>query len=114
GHVPLPQRPEGLRPPRTAGLSVATRRLTEDPLQVFDARPFAPLELGDALVPAERREVHGRTGLRRVPIRVKSDVVLLERFDDVLPAATLEGARLFADDLKGGADAFAGEEIRDV
>src|SRR5262245_22137417 len=114
GYAPLPQRPERLRPPRAPRLAVTARRLAEDALEILDARPFATLELGHALVPAERREVHRRAGLRRVPVGVEANLVFLECVDDVLPAAAFERAGLFADDLESGADALAAEPVGNV
>jgi bifunctional DNA-binding transcriptional regulator/antitoxin component of YhaV-PrlF toxin-antitoxin module len=60
--------------------------------------PFAPLELGHALVPAERRAVLRGRRVDAVEVGVVADLVLLERVDDVRAAAALEGPRLLVHD----------------
>src|SRR6185312_10447779 len=55
GHAPAPHGAERLRRPGTARLAVATRLLPENPFDVAQALPLAALELGHAIVPAERR-----------------------------------------------------------
>src|SRR5207302_1336785 len=94
-----------------AGLAVTARGDAEDPLHVLAPGAFAAVELGDAVVPAEVREVHRRAGLDAVPVGVVADLVPLERADDVPAAAAFKGTGLLADDLERGPDLEAGEQV---
>src|SRR5439155_22851313 len=100
--------------PRAARLAVTAGGDAEDALDVVVTGSFAAVELGHAFVPAQVGEVHGRAGLHAVIIGVVADLVFLQGGDDVGPVAPLQRARLFADDLEGGAHAFAGQEVGDV
>ena len=83
-HAPLLHGAVALRPPRAARLAVAGGGLAEDALHVVAALALAAVELGHALVPAERRQVHRRAGLDAVPIGVKPDLMSLQGGDDVV------------------------------
>src|SRR5207302_5173762 len=99
-----------LRPPRAARLPIARRRDAEDAFHIVITGLFAAIELSYAVVPAERGQVHRRRRMDAVPVRMKADLVFLERFDDVIAAAALEAAGPFADDLEDRADQFTGQE----
>ncbi len=106
-HAPLTHGPKRLRSPGAAGLAVAGRRRAKDALHIRAARPFTPVELGDAVIPAQVRQIHGRAGLNAMEVGVVADLVLLQGRDDVGAFALFQGAGLLADDLEGRPDVFA-------
>ena len=112
-HAPLAHRAIRLRPPRAAGLAVAGRRLPEDALDVIEAGLLAALELGDAVVPGEIRQIQRRRWLGAVEVGVIADLVLLERRDDIGPLALLQHPRLLADHLEGRTHAAGRQDLGD-
>ncbi len=111
-HAPLAHGTITLRTPRTAGLSVARRRLAENALDIGPPRPLAPIELAHAFVPAELRQIQGGTGLDAVPIGVITDLMFLQCRDRVRSLAPLQRSRFLANHLESRAHSFAAEEVR--
>src|SRR5260221_1517128 len=106
------QRQVGLRRPGRAWLPIANRSDTEDAADVGGAGRFPALEFIGALDKPKPAQIHGWGRLNAVKIGVIPDVVGAERANDVAAAARFEGARLFAHYLERGADAHAGQVVR--
>ena len=78
---------------------------------VGTASAFTAVELRHAFIPAQTREIHRRRRLGAVIVGVIADLVFLQGGDHVGSLALFQRARLLADDLEGGANALAGEEV---
>ncbi len=111
-HAPFSHGPKRLRAPRTARLTVTSRCHAEDALHVVETRPLAAIEFRNPFIPAEVRQVHGRSGLNAMPVGVIADFMLLERFNHIRAAATLQSASFLAHDFESRFDVLLGQKFR--
>ena len=98
--------------PRAARLPVGARRHPEDSGHVLDPLFFAPPELGAPVFPTRVLQVDGDGRLLAMRVRVIADVVPFQGGNHILPAAPLEHARLFTDDLERRVDVQLGQQVR--
>ena len=102
----------GLRRPGASGLPVGDRRCTKDPLHVACALRFTAIELGAAILPPGILKIDGDGRLLTVGVAVVSEIVLLERGDDIGASARFEHARLFPNNLERRSHAQPRQHLR--
>ena len=112
--APVLERAVGLRGPRTAGLAVAGRRLSENAAQVVVTGAFATRELLDAAFPVERGLVFGHGRVLAVRVRVITDFMVRQRSNHVASAAPLERPPFFAHHLERRPDVLLGKKQGDA
>src|SRR5439155_7601396 len=87
-------------------------RHAKNPPHVGRTIAFASHEFSNAVEKTAVRQILGRCRMNRMEISVKADVVLPERGNDIVPAASFQSARLLADDLESGPDFSLREQVR--